>query len=212
LLALFGPNGSGWRCPFIGVKQTSPVRVIKYAKESKAKWLDQQPVASTSMQKPPLDPDVADTAPSDSVLTIYDEEHVITYLRLLDADAQGADWREVERVVLHLDPEHESDRTRRAFVSHLSRAKWMTQHGYWHLLRGGASAWSDAAISPTLWAQPHYVGGFFVVSIDGTSPSSQSCSLAKASQAASIRLYRRCKGSFVAASASRAQFSAFSRK
>ena len=53
------------------------------------------------MQKPPLGPDVADTAPSDSALTVYDEEHVITYLRLLDADAQGADWREVTRVVLH---------------------------------------------------------------------------------------------------------------
>ena len=91
-------------------------------------------------QKPPLDPDVADTAPSDSVLTVYDEEHVITYLRLLDADAKGADWREVTRVVLHLDPEHESDRARRSFDSHLSRAKWMTEHGYRHLLRGGASA------------------------------------------------------------------------
>jgi hypothetical protein len=44
------------------------------------------------MQKPPLDPDVADTAPSEPALTLYDEEHVITYLRLLDADAQGA-WR-----------------------------------------------------------------------------------------------------------------------
>jgi hypothetical protein len=30
------------------------------------------------MQKPPLDPDVADTAPSSSVLSVYDEEHVIT--------------------------------------------------------------------------------------------------------------------------------------
>ena len=46
------------------------------------------------MQKTPLDPHVADTAPSESVLTVYDEEHVITYLRLLDADAKGADWRE----------------------------------------------------------------------------------------------------------------------
>jgi len=53
------------------------------------------------MQKPPPNPDVADTAPSDSVLTAYDEEHVITYLRLLDADAKGADWREVARIVLH---------------------------------------------------------------------------------------------------------------
>ncbi len=47
-----------------------------------------------------------------------------------------------ERVmpVLHLDPEHESDRARRSFDSHLSRAKWMTEHGHRHLLRGGASA------------------------------------------------------------------------
>ena len=55
------------------------------------------------MQKPPLDPEVADTAPSDSVLTVYDEEHLITYLRLLDADAVGADWRDVARIVLHID-------------------------------------------------------------------------------------------------------------
>jgi len=48
---------------------------------------DQQRVARKPIQKPPLDPDVADTAPSDSVLTVYDEEHVITYLRLLDAAA-----------------------------------------------------------------------------------------------------------------------------
>ena len=25
----------------------------------------------------------------------YDQEHLVTYLRLLDADAEGADWREV---------------------------------------------------------------------------------------------------------------------
>jgi type VI secretion system activator RovC-like protein len=91
------------------------------------------------MQKPPSDPDVADTAPSDSVLTVYDEEHVITYLRLLDAEAEGADWRDA-RIVLRLDPEQEPDRARRALDSHLSRAKWMTEHSYRHLLRGGASA------------------------------------------------------------------------
>jgi hypothetical protein len=81
------------------------------------------------MRAPPPDPVVADTAPSDSVLTVYDEEHLITYLRLLDADVQGAGWLEVARIVLHLDPEHEFDRARRAFDSHLSRAKWMTEHG-----------------------------------------------------------------------------------
>jgi hypothetical protein len=71
------------------------------------------------MQKPPLDRDVADIAPSNSALTVYDEEHLITYLRLLDADAEGADWREVARIVLHIDPEHQSERARRAFDSHL---------------------------------------------------------------------------------------------
>ena len=157
------------------------------------------------MQKPPLDPDVADTAPSDSVLTVYDEEHLITYLRLLDADAVDADWRDVARIVLHIDPQDQSDRARRAFDSHLSRAKWMTEHGV-----PAPATWWRVGVMPN--REPPYVAGFFVVSFDGTSPSSQSCSLAKASQAASIRLYRRCKGSFVAASASRAQFSAFSRK
>jgi hypothetical protein len=95
------------------------------------------------MQKPPLDPQVAGTAPSDSVLTVYDEEHVITYLRLLDADAQGADWRDVARIVLHLDPEHESDRARRSFDSHLSRAKWMTEQGYRQLLLTADTSGSD---------------------------------------------------------------------
>jgi Uncharacterized conserved protein (DUF2285) len=91
------------------------------------------------MQKPPLDPDLANTAPADTVLTRYDEEHMITYLRLLDADADGADWREVAQIVLHIDPEREPARARRAFDSHLARAKWMTEHGYRQLLRGGVS-------------------------------------------------------------------------
>jgi hypothetical protein len=72
-----------------------------YAKEPKAKLVDQRPVARTFMQKPPLDPDVSDTAPSDPVLTVYHEEPP-HHVRLLDADAEGADWREVSRMVLHI--------------------------------------------------------------------------------------------------------------
>jgi hypothetical protein len=55
--------------------------------------VDQQPVGSPPVQKPPLDPDVADTAPSGAVMTACDEEHLVTYLSMLDADAEGADWR-----------------------------------------------------------------------------------------------------------------------
>jgi hypothetical protein len=89
------------------------------------------------MQKPPLDPDVADLTPTDSVLTPYDHEHLITYQRLLDADTEGADWQEVAQIVLHIDPDREPHRAWRAYESHLNRANWMTEHGHKHLLRGG---------------------------------------------------------------------------
>ncbi len=44
------------------------------------------------MQSPPLDPPVDDLAPTAAMLTGYDERHLVTYLRLLDADAEGAHW------------------------------------------------------------------------------------------------------------------------
>ena len=90
------------------------------------------------MQSPPLDPPVSDTAPSGGVLTGYDEQHLVTYLRLLDAEAEGADWHEVARIVLHIDPAQEPERAHRAWTSHLARARWMTESGYRHLLQGGA--------------------------------------------------------------------------
>jgi hypothetical protein len=91
------------------------------------------------MPQPPLDPPVADRAPDADTLTAYDEEHLITYLRLLDADAAGADWTEAARIVLHIDPSHEPERARRSWESHLARAKWLTEHGYRDLLRRAAS-------------------------------------------------------------------------
>ena len=90
------------------------------------------------MQPPPLDPMVDDLAPTAAILTGYDERHAVTYLRLLDADAEGADWREVAKLVLHIDPACEPERARRSWESHLARARWMTEKGYRHLLRGGA--------------------------------------------------------------------------
>jgi hypothetical protein len=92
------------------------------------------------MHKSPLDPDIFDAAPTAPLLTSYDQEHLVTYLRLLDADTEGADWREVARIVLHIDPDREPVRARDAFDSHLARARWMTEHGYRHLLRGTGSS------------------------------------------------------------------------
>lgn len=86
---------------------------------------------------PPIEPHVADLAPSEPALTSYDEQHAVTYMRLLDAEADNADWREVARIVLRIDPSLEPDRARRAFESHLARAKWAARYGYRHLLRRG---------------------------------------------------------------------------
>jgi Uncharacterized conserved protein (DUF2285) len=99
---------------------------------------DQRLFSFARMPMPPLDnPEVADLAPANPILTAYDEEDAVTYMRMLDADAEGADWREVSRIVLHIDPERDPDRARRAFESHLSRAKWVSNTGYRQLLRHG---------------------------------------------------------------------------
>jgi len=52
------------------------------------------------MASPPRDPAIDDVAPTASVLTAYDERHAITCLHLLDAEAEGADRKEVARIVL----------------------------------------------------------------------------------------------------------------
>jgi hypothetical protein len=64
------------------------------------------------MVEPRIEAPVRDDAPGEPSLTAYDRRHLITYLRLLDAAAADADWREVARVVLGLDPEREPERAR----------------------------------------------------------------------------------------------------
>ncbi|WP_065752361.1 DNA -binding domain-containing protein [Bradyrhizobium paxllaeri] len=79
---------------------------------------------------------IAAIAPAEPALTPYDHAHRVTYLRLLDAHAEGTDWREVVRIVLHIDPDRDPEQARKTFESHLARAQWMTEHGYRHLLKG----------------------------------------------------------------------------
>ncbi|WP_377828194.1 hypothetical protein ACFKHW_29930 [Bradyrhizobium lupini] len=60
---------------------------------------------------------------TERILAPYDREHAVTCMRLLDADAEGADWREVAEIMLRIDPSHEPVRARRAYERHLVRAK-----------------------------------------------------------------------------------------
>lgn len=77
-----------------------------------------------------------DDAPTGDLLTDYDRDHVKLYLRLLDAEADGADWKEAIEVLFGIDPATEPERARRVYDSHLARAHWMTEHGY-RILRLG---------------------------------------------------------------------------
>lgn len=75
-----------------------------------------------------------DAPPGGDAITAYDEAHHDVYWRLLDADAENADWKEVVRLIFEIDPELDSARARHMHDSHLARARWMTQIGYRKLL------------------------------------------------------------------------------
>lgn len=55
-------------------------------------------------------PAFQDRPPESARLTSYDERHLVTYLRLLDADEEGVDWREVVVLIFGVDPEREPER------------------------------------------------------------------------------------------------------
>lgn len=88
------------------------------------------------MTTPPFE----DNPPADESVTAYDQRHFVTYLRVLDAEAEGADWREIVAIVFELDPAVDTDRARRVYESHLDRARWMTSHGYKDLLEKSRKA------------------------------------------------------------------------
>lgn len=76
-----------------------------------------------------------DRAPDTPHVTDYDERHVRTYWRLLDAADEKADWCEAVRIIFGIDPEAEPERARLVHDTHLTRARWMTEIGYRHYLR-----------------------------------------------------------------------------
>jgi hypothetical protein len=67
-------------------------------------------------------------------VTPYDEANLVTYLRVLDANAAGASLEEIALDILGLDPGTDPDDARKAASSHLRRAQWMTTNGYRYLL------------------------------------------------------------------------------
>jgi hypothetical protein len=73
---------------------------------------------------------IQDEPPQLDRISPYDEVHLANYIRLLDAEAEGADWREAVAVIFGLDPNKEPDRAKRVHDSHLARAHWIRNTGY----------------------------------------------------------------------------------
>ena len=76
-----------------------------------------------------------DEPPAENWLTDYDRTHIAVYLRLLDAEADAANWQDAVQIIFGIDPRVEHARALRVHTSHLSRARWMTANGYRDLLR-----------------------------------------------------------------------------
>ena len=76
-----------------------------------------------------------DQPPTDARLTDYDRAHLATYLRLLDAETEGASWEEVAVIIFGIDPKTDHARAELVYQSHLARAHWMTENGFRNLIR-----------------------------------------------------------------------------
>lgn len=75
-------------------------------------------------------PDFMERPPHSDNVTAYDEAHFVTYLRLLDAAADGAGWEEIVHVVFGIDPAVDADRAKAIYDGHIERARWMARSGY----------------------------------------------------------------------------------
>ena len=75
-----------------------------------------------------------DEPPVSQTLTAYDREHMAIYLRLLDSERDGADWREAVQILFGLDPVRDPLRSRHVHDTHRARARWMTEQGYRQLI------------------------------------------------------------------------------
>ena len=91
----------------------------------------------TTMRQSAISKDhpLAERAPSAKSLTPYDEAHLVTYLRLLDANANGESGAALTQIILDDNPGLSETQARRAATNHLKRAVWITEEGYRDFLR-----------------------------------------------------------------------------
>lgn len=83
-----------------------------------------------------IEPEFLDEPPESTGLTDYDRRHLRLYVRLLDAQADGATWQEAFRILFAGADTTDEVRAKRIHDAHLKRAEWMSTTGYNLLLPG----------------------------------------------------------------------------
>ena len=81
--------------------------------------------------------ELRDRAPTSADLSDYDRANLVLYLRILDAESDGASWQEAAELLLGMDAELEPERAWAAYQSHRQRARWLSREGYRQLLQQG---------------------------------------------------------------------------
>lgn len=70
-------------------------------------------------------PFVKPLAPGDQSVHLYDQQHFLTYARLLTAEREGISWHKGAAAILGCDVAGDAHRAHRCWDSHLARAHWI---------------------------------------------------------------------------------------
>jgi hypothetical protein len=71
----------------------------------------------------------ANMAPTDAIVTDYDQSHFLTYARVLDAERDGLDWKAGLTTILHRDFGNDLTAGKTCWDSHVARAHWIVKSG-----------------------------------------------------------------------------------
>ena len=82
----------------------------------------------------------ADMAPTDAIVTDYDQAHFLTYARVLDAERDGLDWETGLTTILYRDFGDDVGGGKTCWDSHVGRAHWIVKDGLVALLEDAKSA------------------------------------------------------------------------
>jgi hypothetical protein len=86
---------------------------------------------------------ILSTAPCVDAITLYDQQHFLTYARLLSAEKHGTSWRVAASVILQCDVTVAPEIAHACYESHLARARWIITDGLLHICGDGVSDHQD---------------------------------------------------------------------